>query len=187
MPNIDLFPIFDRHTVYNDHYEGELHALGDALGRDCMVCSFEPNPPFFMRLYRNDGSRNEDWYSWNVNVYAPISGTIEDIYINEITNIPGEMNPSRASFILIEARDNIHVILAHIQDPVVKIGDHVLEGQLVAHVGNNGNARNPHIHIGAYINDIPCSISFHPQKEAEMRSRVNEAYWLFGNSDLPIE
>lgn len=60
---------------------------GDALGRDCMVAAFLPDRLGFMRLYKSDGAKNEDWFSWNAEVYAPISGKIITVYINEITNV----------------------------------------------------------------------------------------------------
>ena len=67
-----------------------------------------------MRLYKNDGTRNEDWFSWNAEVYAPIDGKIMDVYINDVTNVPGHMNPSRASSILIQGDSEMVVMLAHI-------------------------------------------------------------------------
>lgn len=185
--NIAVYPIFDRLTLYNDHYDGELKSLGDALGRDCMICSFEIGTPQCMRLYKNDGSRNEDWYSWNAKVYAPVSGTIKNIYINEITNVPGTINPSRASTIQIETEDLLHLIIAHIQNPTVKIGDVVTEGQLIAYVGNNGYARNPHIHLGAFKNNIPVSISFDPEKVADMRNTVSDGWWSYGDESIELE
>ena len=187
MENIELYPIFDRFTLYNDHYDGELKAIGDALGRDCMIASFEKEKPQFMRLYKNDGSRNEDWYSWNAKVYAPVSGTIKNIFINEITNVPGIMNPSRASIIHIEAEDHLNIVIAHIQNPTVKIGDSLTEGQVIAYVGNNGYARSPHIHIGAFKNNIPVSISFDPKKVAVMRSTVSDGWWAYGDDTIEFE
>lgn len=54
---------------------------------------------------------------------------------------------------------------------------------ILAHVGNNGYSRNPHIHIGAYRNGSPVAISFDPQKVGEAARRVDECYWIFGISD----
>ena len=183
MERIELYPIFDRYTVYNDHFGGELASLGDALGRDCMIASFLPETPDFMRLYKGDGAKNEDWFSWNAKVYAPISGKVTSVYLNEITNTPGTMNPSRASMIMIQSDDGTVVILAHIQNPQVSIGEEVKEGQLLAYVGNNGFCRNPHIHVGAYRNDKPLMVGFNAEKVGEVRNRVDECYWIMGISN----
>lgn len=183
MEQIQVHPIFDRYCVYNDHYDGELPALGDALGRDCWIEAFLPENIGFARAYRGDGSKNEDWFSFNAKVYAPVSGTILDIQLNPVTNEPGHMNPSPASWIIIDAGDGLKVMLAHIQSPVVAVGDQVSEGQYIAHVGNNGYSRHPHIHIGAYRKDTPVAISFAPQKVGEAARRVDECYWVFGISD----
>lgn len=184
---IDLHPIFDRHTVYNDHYDGELEYPGDALGRDCMIAAFLPEDPGFMRLYQGDGKRNEDWFSFGAKVYAPLGGKISYLHINEVTNHPGVQNPSKASALVIQAADGTSVLLGHIQDPVVSLGDVVEEGQLLAYVGNNGYARNPHIHIGAFRDNTPLAVAFDPRKVAKVRDRVSEIYWLMGISDEEYE
>lgn len=181
MDRIELYPLFNRYTVYNDHFDGELTSLGDALGRDCMIASFVPGNPFFMRLYQNDGTQNEDWFSWNAEVHAPIRGKITSVYINDTTNTPGHMNPSRASSITIQSEDGTVIILAHIQNPVVSVGDEVDEGQLLAYVGNNGYCRNPHIHIGAFRGETPLMIGFDAGKVSEARKKVEESYWFMGN------
>ena len=41
-------------------------------------------------------------------------------------------------------------VLAHLRDFVVKVGDNVAEGQLIAHSGNTGNSTGPHLHWGVY-------------------------------------
>jgi len=183
MDRIELYPIFNRYTVYNDHFNGELVHLGDALGRDCMIAAFIPEDLDFMRLYKNDGSRNEDWFGWNAEVYAPIHGTITSVYVNDITNTPGHMNPSRASSITIQSNDGTVIVLAHIQKPMVSVGDEVKEGQLLAYVGNNGYCRNPHIHIGAYRDGKPLMIGFDANKVGEVRKTVEECYWIMGISN----
>ena len=40
--------------------------------------------------------------------------------------------------------------MAHLVDFRVKAGDRVTAGQLIALDGNNGMARNPHVHVGAW-------------------------------------
>ena len=178
-----LHPIFDRFCLYNDHYDGELEYPGDALGRDCMIAAFLPEDWRFMRLFRGDGSKNEDWFSWGAGVYAPIDGKITSVYINEQVNLPGVQNPAKASVILIRAEDGTTVVLGHIQEPMVSVGDAVVEGQLLARVGNNGYARCPHIHLGAFRGTTPLQVSFDLKKVAKVRERVGERFWLLGQEE----
>lgn len=183
MERVELHPIFNRYTVYNDHYDGELDTLGDALGRDCMIEAFLPDRLDFLRLYTGDGSRNEDWFSWNAEVFAPISGKVTEIYINEVTNVPGKMNPSRSSSLFIQSEDGVTVMLGHIQNPVVAVGDIVTEGQLLAYVGNNGFSRQPHIHVGAFRGNQPLMVGFDAEKVGKLREKTDECYWIMGISD----
>lgn len=187
MERIELYPIFNRYTVYNDHYDGELEYPGDALGRDCMIAAYLPEKLDFMRLYKGDGTRNEDWFSWNAEVYAPVSGKIISVYVNDVTNVPGQMNPSRASSIVIRRDDETNIMLGHIQNPVVSVGEEVKEGQLLAYVGNNGFCRNPHIHVGAYRGAQPLMVGFAAQKVGKVREKTDECYWVMGISDAEFE
>ena len=180
MERIEIAPIFDRFCICSDHYDGELQMPGDALGKDCLIAAFLPENPDFLRLYRNDGKQNEDWFSWNAKVYAPISGTITKVRINPIVNQPGVLNPSFASCITISREDKLTVCVCHMQSPVVSEGDRVKEGQHLAFVGNNGYARNPHIHLGAFRGNTPLAIGFDPAKVAETVGRVGKCYWRFG-------
>ncbi len=133
MERIELHPIFNRYTVYNDHYDGELASPGDALGRDCMIAAFLPEKMDFMRLYTGDQSDDE---------------TI--------------------------------VMLAHIPNPVVTVGEEVKEGQLLAYVGNNGFCRHPHIHVGAYRGDQPLMVGFDAEKVGRLRKATEKCYWSMG-------
>lgn len=187
MERIELYPIFNRYTVYNDHYDGELDGLGDALGRDCTIAAILPEKLDFTREYKGDGSRNEDWFSWNAEVFAPVSGKVISVYINDVTNVPGQMNSSRASTIVIQRDDEVNIILAHIQNPVVSEGGEVKEGQLLAYVGNNGFSRHPHIHIGAWRGDQPLMVGFDAKKVGELRGKTEECYWIMGISNAEFE
>jgi len=77
-------------------------------------------------------------------------------------------------------------MLAHIQKPEVKEGDTVIQGQLVARVGNDGYARCPHIHIGAWQDNKPLAIEFDRQLMADMKEKVGEMFWLFGTNEVEL-
>jgi hypothetical protein len=141
-----------------DHPSGQLPYVGDALGTDCMVVRFTEKG--FMATFEGDGRANEDWYGWNEELLAPFDGTIEVVRVNPRVNRPGRLgNPPTGSIIFLRP-DGLHVIYGHVQDFEVKLGDVVKAGQPVGRIGNNGVARNPHVHIGAWRGLEPFQIRF---------------------------
>lgn len=67
---------------------------------------------------------------------------------------------SRASSITFLRNDGVRVLYAHIKDISVVEGDAIKAGDVVAQVGNNGYARHPHIHVGAWKGNVPLQIRF---------------------------
>jgi murein DD-endopeptidase MepM/ murein hydrolase activator NlpD len=145
-----LSPIFGPPFACIEHAYDELPYAGDALGTDCQIFGGLTANAGFARLYRTDGASNADWYGWNAEVLSPTDGKVVGIFLNRTENVPGTMGKPPASMIQILRDDGILVTLAHIAGAKVKIGDRVTAGQPIAIVGNNGTARAPHIHIGAY-------------------------------------
>ncbi len=71
-----------------------------------------------------------------------------------------------------------YVSFAHIMDVCVQTGDIASSGDVIAKVGNNGYSRHPHIHIGAWKNDIPLQIKFDLTKMGQQLEDVGERYYL---------
>lgn len=156
-----LHRIFREFYAGGEHFEGEEKELGDALGVDCLVLSMageNGQKGGLVRAFRGDGTRNEDWYGWNVEVLAPFDGVVEAVHLNPVTNPPGEMGKAPASSIRFRRADGMLVLFAHVQDVRIKAGERVLAGQVVARVGNNGYGRCPHIHAGAWKDGRPYQI-----------------------------
>ena len=144
-------PLFDTYYACAEHAAGALPSLGDDLGQDCMVQAMDDKrTPAFMRAYRTDGATNEDWYGWNREVLSPCDCTVLKTHENPIVNVPGTTGTPPASFVFLKADDGTFFVLAHVQAILVKEGDHINAGQVIARVGNNGFARMPHIHVGAW-------------------------------------
>ena len=167
---VEIAPLFYQPFACVDHPEGQLSDLGDALGTDCFVMGGFGKPSGFMKLYRNDGIRNDDWYGWHAEIHAPFDGIVKDIRINPITNVPGTMGKPPASYITFERGDGTIVVFAHVDDIRVKLGEHVVAGQVVALDGNNGTARGPHVHVGAYRGSIPLQIRWDLRIEGQIPS-----------------
>ena len=147
---VTLAPLFHEVFMCGEHPLGQLHGTGDAIGTDCMVVGGVDGARGYERAFRTDGRTNEDWYGWHAEIHAPFDGVVTAILLNPVTNIPGTMGRPPASSIVFARADGTDVIYGHIMDPRVKVGDHVTAGEVVAIDGNNGMARNPHIHVGAW-------------------------------------
>lgn len=143
-----------------EHWDGQFRSLGDALGTDCIIQGWnDSDERQFIKPFKNNGYKNEDWYGFRKNVLSPCDCIVESIHVNPVTNNPGKMNPSRASSIIFKTKDGIYIVIAHVREININIGDEVQSGQNVAKVGNNGYSRNPHIHIGAWdSNSTPLQI-----------------------------
>lgn len=174
---VRIHPIYDQAFSSSEHPEGQLNHVGDALGRDCVIHKFVDG---WMRFYRGDGKRNEDWYGWQADVLAPFDGTVEDIYINPITNVPGVISAgTRASRMVFVRSDGIRVVYVHVMNVTVENGSRVSAGDVVAKVGNNGYSRHPHIHVGAWKGQTPLQISFDLQMMGkQLRERGERKYML---------
>lgn len=171
---VELAPLYDQPFACSEHPEGQLASLGDALGTDCMITGGITPAGGFSKMYRGDGSRNEDWYGLRANVRAPFDGIVKLVHINPATNIPGAMGGPPASAILFERADGLIVAYAHVQDVKVKVGDKVIPGQVIAVVGNNGMARNPHIHVGAAKDHKPLQIRWDLRAEGRIPSLLGD-------------
>lgn len=160
-----VHPIFDKYYFCAEHPANQLNEMGDALGADCIIHEFvKNNERSWLKSYKESGLNNEDWFGWNQNVLAPIDGTITKININSITNEPGITGKGMATFLIIKNEEGINILLAHLKDIKVKLGDKVKVGQIIAKVGNNGQSWHPHIHIGAFKGNTPLQLRFDQTK-----------------------
>lgn len=155
---VTIAPLFYQTFVCAEHPLGQLHGAGDALGTDCIMVGGIDGDIGFEKMYLKDGKKNTDWYGWHAEIHAPFDGIVKYVHINPVTNTPGTMSRAPASMIMFEREDGMNVVYAHLAEPRVQIGDHVKAGQVVAIDSNNGVARNPHIHVGAYRNGVPYQI-----------------------------
>lgn len=112
------------------------------------------------RMYKGDGSRNEDWYGWGKPVTAPAAGKVVRAVSGLPDNGKGKRPPfSREQFIAdpslmwgnhveIDHGNGEISLLAHLQNGSVKVkeGDTVKAGQQVGAMGFSGDAFLVHLH-----------------------------------------
>ena len=157
-----IHPLFKADYMCAEHWEGQLAYAGDDLGSDCIVYGgLAGNAKSgFSRAFRSDGKTNEDWFGWMEPVLAPFDATVAKIHINPVVNEPGQLGKPPASFVLFKHDDGTMVLMAHVADIAIKVGEKVTAGQPFARVGNNGFGRSPHVHVGAWKEKTPLQIRF---------------------------
>lgn len=166
-----LHPLFRESYVCGEHVAGEQAIAGDALGTDCQIVGGTSGKNRgFARLYKSDGRTNEDWYSWRAEVLSPIAGEVVGILPNEKVNDPGVKGKPPAGLLQLRGADGIVIMLAHLTDFKVKLGDRVDAGQVIAHVGNNGPSYAPHVHVGASRESTPLQIRWDQRAMATLVS-----------------
>jgi murein DD-endopeptidase MepM/ murein hydrolase activator NlpD len=164
---IVLGPIYKERHFCSEHTAVSWD-LGDSLATDCIIVSDFGHG--FPKFYRTDGKKNEDWYGWHEDVLAPIDGKVVGTIVNDIENVPGTFGKGQASAIQILTAQNQIVILVHVANMRVRIGDTVKTGQVVAQVGNSGIADAPHTHVGAYDRKtaLPLQIRWNLAEQARL-------------------
>jgi urea transporter len=121
------------------------------------------------KTYKNAGDFPEDYYCYEKNIVAPADGIIEEV-VDEISdNIIGEKNLEYnwGNTIVIKHTEFLYSKLSHLKPKsvVVKQGQKVKRGDLLAKCGNSGNSPYPHLHfqlqatphIGSKTIDYPVS------------------------------
>jgi hypothetical protein len=111
------------------------------------------------RMYRGDGARNADWYSWNAPVVAPGAGTVVAAESEQTdwevgrTSLPDTAVLARpialfGNYVVIDHGHGEFSLLAHMRrgSVTVRRGDRVRQGQPVGRVGFSGSVYTIHTH-----------------------------------------
>jgi murein DD-endopeptidase len=117
------------------------------------------------RTFSGDEHKNESYFCYGQKVHAVADGVVTEVKDGIPQNIPG--GKSRAVPITLETIGGNHVIVdlgggiyafyAHLQPRslLVKLGDHVKQGQVLALLGNSGNSTQPHLHFHLIDHNSP--------------------------------
>lgn len=174
IPLVTIHPPFSSDYSCAEHWVGQLQSTGDSLGTDCYITQVvtDEHGRRFARAFTGDGTKNEDWFSWQAPVLAPIDGKVVRIVVAKGSeNEPGVLSEPPATFVVFKDTMGVYVLIAHLSDLSVEVGDKVTAGQPFAVVGNNGFSRSPHVHIGAWVGRTPYQIRHDLKAKADLRKR----------------
>jgi murein DD-endopeptidase MepM/ murein hydrolase activator NlpD len=158
-------PPVDAFFSCSEHFAGQFTQVGDALGTDCAPQRLvEEDGRMWSRAYSGKGHRNEDWYGWHMDVLSPCACEVVSVRVNDVHNRPGVMGRGRAASVTLKDAAGVYFTLAHVREVVVAKGQHVVAGQPLAKIGNNGYSRSPHLHVAAWRGTQPLQIRWDQTK-----------------------
>lgn len=97
-----------------------------------------------------------DFLTFNENVYSPNDGIVIEVknYVKDNKHagsgwIDIWTRDIRGNFVIIKHEKNVYSLIAHLKEKscLVKKGDQVKRGQIIAKCGNSGHSTQPHIHF----------------------------------------
>jgi hypothetical protein len=114
------------------------------------------------KKYDADASKAENYYAFGQDVLAPADGEVIKVqnYLPDYTYAgTGTINlrtrDMRGNYLVIRHTDQVYSFIAHLKQDscIVKPGDFVKCGQVIAQCGNSGHSTEPHIHF--HVQDHP--------------------------------
>ena len=107
------------------------------------------------KSFTGDSKRLESYYCYGKNLIAPADGTVVQVSNNhkdsrvDGTKVYCDTWDIRGNFIVIQHAEKEFSLLAHLAPGsiMVKTGDKVAQGDVIAKCGNSGNTSEPHLHF----------------------------------------
>jgi murein DD-endopeptidase MepM/ murein hydrolase activator NlpD len=101
--------------------------------------------------YKGDPKKNESYLVFGKDIIAPCDAKVIKVIKGVIDNVPGELNPKEltGNTIVLETAEKEFILFAHLMKNsiLVKVGDIVKQGQVMAQCGNSGNSTEAHLHL----------------------------------------
>ncbi len=105
------------------------------------------------KKYKAEGHKLDDYYAYNLPVYAPGDGMVVEITDDVEDNDVGEINilQNWGNYVILSHTNNCFSTIAHLKEGSIKVkhGDIIKKGTLIGHCGNSGRSPYPHIHFQA--------------------------------------
>jgi hypothetical protein len=118
--------------------------------------TFRISSPYGYRIHPISGVRK---LHAGIDLAAPI-GTPVYTPFDGVVTYAGWMNGYGYTVMIMHGE--IMTLYAHLDSYIVKVGQKVNAGELIARVGNTGNSTGPHLHWGAYRGAHASHLSFDP-------------------------
>jgi len=103
------------------------------------------------KTYQGSGQQLEDYFCYGQWVIAPGDGIVVTLENNVSDNRIGEVNALQnwGNTIVIKHTEGLYSQLSHLLagSSLVRVGDFVYRGQVIARVGNSGRSPEPHLHF----------------------------------------
>jgi hypothetical protein len=103
------------------------------------------------KSFQTDGQKNEDYYVFGKEIFAPCDGEVVLVVEGVKDNIPGELNPIYApgNSIIIKTDKNEFMLFGHFKQNSIKViqGQKIIQGTFLGLCGNSGNSSEPHLHF----------------------------------------
>lgn len=102
--------------------------------------------------------QNSEWFGYDADVLAAADGVVRDARDGEPDGLPLAAHPEPTdltprglygNFVILEIAPDIFAHYAHLRPGSVRVhvGEHVHRGDVIAHLGDSGNSRVPHLHF----------------------------------------
>jgi len=134
------------------------------------------------KLVEGDLAVPANWHCYNQEVFAVADGTVVSVLDGLPDQPPGELpDPNTittenytGNHVVLKIDEGHYAFYAHLRKGGIKVkkGDHVSEGDLLAHIGNSGNTSAPHLHM--HLMDGPSPVGSKPVPY------VFTSFWLVG-------
>ncbi len=116
------------------------------------------------RVFTGDGARITDYAYYGTPVHAVAAGTVVNLYNGADEQVPNQ--PAKGitteniggNMVVVDIGSHAFAFYAHMQrgSLKVKLGDHVVAGQVIGLLGNTGNSTAPHLHF--HVMDGPSPL-----------------------------
>ncbi len=101
--------------------------------------------------HKGDATKNENYFVFGKDIIAPCNATVASVIRGVKDNVPGKLNPKQltGNTIVLKINKNEYLLFAHLKENsiLVKEGQQVKQGELMAKCGNSGNTSEPHLHL----------------------------------------
>lgn len=151
------------------------------------------------KTFSGDASDKRSYYAYGKPVLAVADSTVVTVRDGLPDNVPrhnGEFTPAIdmtpdtvfGNYIVLDLGGQQFATYCHLQPGSlhVKVGDHVRRGQVLAMIGDSGDARQPHVHFQVQTSANPLAGEGVPYLIDHYRDKSADGVWQTAARELPL-